>query len=395
MTAIRRASAALALALPVMLAVPWTPAGAAAAPSDPWVRAWGLNNTGQLGNGSTLDQQTPSTVTGLARADVRELAAGGWNSPTSFAVTLLNDGTVQSWGGNTNGQLGDGTTTARSFPAAVSGLSGVTEVAAGATFAYAVRGGRLLAWGDNTFGQLGNGVTAASTDPPAGRPVSVQSLNKVKDIAAGCSHALALREDGSVWTWGRNHFGQLGLGSTTDRNTPRRVPDLMDVVEVAAGCHHSLVRTSDGTVKAWGYNTNGQLGNDSNEHGSAPVDVKHLTDVARIYAAGYHSFAVLDDGQVRAWGWNGAGHLGDGSTVSRTTPVPVPGLTDVTALAGGYNHTLAVLADGSVLAWGDNTSGKLGDGTTTNSPTPVTVLRPGSGTTRVAASKVSGASYAY
>ncbi|MFF3608449.1 RCC1 domain-containing protein [Streptomyces sp. NPDC002463] len=363
-----------------------------AEPRDPWARAWGLNTAGQLGNGTTLNQQTPSSVQGLARSDVREFAAGGGNNVNSFGLALLHDGTVQAWGGNSNGQLGNGTTTGQGFPAAVAGLSDVSRVAAGVHFAFAVRGGRVLAWGDNAFGQLGNGATdsAATT-----RPVSVQSLDKVKDIAAGCYHAAALREDGTVWTWGRNTDGQLGTGSTADRNTPKKVPGVVDAVAIAIGCYHTLALTADGTVKAWGRGTYGQLGNDDTDSSPSPVDVKHLDGVARIYSGSYHNFAVLDDGSVRAWGWNAGGQLGDGTAVNRTTPVPAPALSGVQELAGGWKHTLAVLDDGSVLAWGDNSSGQLGDGTTTSSLTPVVALPPGSGTTRVAASTVWQSSYAY
>ncbi|MEU5219646.1 hypothetical protein AB0G79_26075 [Streptomyces sp. NPDC020807] len=141
-----------------------------AGPSVPWVQAWGHNGAGQLGNGSTLDQQTPTSVRGLARGHVRELAGGGYNSTIAFAVALLRDGTVQTWGGNSDGQLGDGTRASRPHPAAVAGLSGVTEVAAGGYFAYAVRSGRVLAWGDNASGQLGNGTTTASPTPVMALP---------------------------------------------------------------------------------------------------------------------------------------------------------------------------------------------------------------------------------
>ncbi|MFH9728506.1 RCC1 domain-containing protein [Streptomyces sp. NPDC017254] len=381
-----------AAVLALVLAGPTAAPAHAAEPRDPWVRAWGLNTAGQLGNSSLLDQQTPSSVQGLARSAVRELSGGGGNNVNSFALALLHDGTVQSWGGNSNGQLGNGTTTAQAFPGTVAGLSGVSQVAAGVHFAFAVRGGRLLSWGDNAFGQLGNGATESTATT---RPVAVQSLNRVKDVVAGCYHAAALREDGTVWTWGRNTDGQLGIGSTTDQNTPKKVPGLVDAVAVAIGCYHTVALTADGTVKAWGRGAYGQLGNDSTDSSPSPVDVKHLDDVASIHSGSYHSFAVLDDGSVRAWGWNTAGQLGDGTTVDRTTPVPAPGLSGVKALTGGWKHSLAVLDDGSVLAWGENGSGQLGDGTTTNSLTPVTALPPGSGTTRVAASTVWKASYAY
>ncbi|MEX0171824.1 RCC1 domain-containing protein [Streptomyces sp. LMG1-1-1.1] len=373
------------------LALAGTPAHAE--PRDPWARAWGQNNSGQLGNGSTLDQLTPSSVKGLARNDVRELTSGGWSKDQVFALALLHDGTVQSWGGNVNGQLGDGTTANRPYPAPVAGLSGVSDIAAGLDFALAVRGGRVLSWGNDTYGQLGDGLPDPTS--PVTRPIAVQSLNKVKEVAAGCQFAAALREDGTVWTWGRNHEGQLGIGSTTDRNTPQRVPGLDDVVAVRAGCRHVLALTADHQVKAWGRNGGGELGNDSTDQSTSPVDVKHLDDVTSIHAGPYHNFALLGDGTVRAWGENWAGQLGDGTKVKRTTPVPVPGLAGVSSLLGGWGFTLALLDDQSVLSWGENDVGQLGDGTTASSLSPVVALPPGSGTTRLASATAWKTSYAY
>ncbi|MDV5148785.1 chromosome condensation regulator RCC1 [Streptomyces sp. SBC-4] len=383
-----RAAAVLALAALVLATAP-----AHAEPRDPWVRAWGQNNSGQLGNGTTLDQLTPSAVKGLAREDVRELASGGWTTNQVFALALLRDGTLQSWGGNVSGQLGDGTTVNRAFPAAVAGLSGVTGIAAGLDFSMALRGGRVLSWGSDAFGQLGNGLP----DPSGATtlPVAVQSLNRVKAISAGCQFALALREDGTVWTWGRNHEGQLGIGSLTDRNTPQRVAGLENIVAVKAGCRHALALTSDHTVKAWGRNGSGELGNDSTDPSTVPVDVKHLDHVAEIFAGPYHNLALLDDGSVRSWGENWAGQLGDGTKVKRTTPVPLPRLSGVSSLLGGWNFTLALLDDQSVLAWGENDLGQLGDGSTTSSLTPVVALPPGSGTTRLASATAWKSSYAY
>ncbi|MFF0749734.1 RCC1 domain-containing protein [Streptomyces sp. NPDC004267] len=383
--------AAAALAAVLALGVAGTPAQAA--PSDPWVRAWGQNNSGQLGNGSTLDQLTPASVTGLARKNVRELTSGGWTDNQVFGLALLNDGTVQSWGGNVNGQLGDGTTVNRGFPAAVAGLSGVSGIAAGLDFALALRGGRVLAWGNDSYGQLGDGLPNATG--PVTRPVAVQSLNRVKEIAAGCQFAVALREDGTVWTWGRNHEGQLGDGTRNDQATPKRVPGLEDIVAVRAGCRHVLALTVDHTVKAWGRNGSGELGNDSNEPSSSPVDVKLLDGVTKLFAGPYHNFALLDDGSVRGWGANWLGQLGDGTKTARNTPVPLPGLSGVTTLLGGYNFSLALLDDQSVVGWGENDFGQLGDGSTTSAASPVVALPPGSGTTRLASATAWKSSYAY
>lgn len=385
---VRGAAALVTVLVPTAIGTP-----AHAGPSDPWVRAWGQNNSGQLGNGSTLDQFTPSAVKGLARKDVRELTSGGWTTDQVFALALLNDGTVQSWGGNVSGQLGDGTTANRGFPGAVAGLSGVTDIAAGLDFALALRGGRVLAWGSDAYGQLGDGLP----DPtgPVTRPVAVQSLNRVKEITAGCQFGVALRDDGTVWTWGRNHEGQLGLGSATDMGTPQRVPGLENVVAVSAGCRHALALTADHTVKSWGRNGSGELGSGDTTPSPVPVDVAHLDGVTRIFAAPYHNHALLADGGVRAWGWNKSGQLGDGTAISRTTPVPVTGLSGVASVLGGYGFSLALLDDQSVVAWGENDLGQLGDGTAAASMSPVLALPPGSGTTRLATATAWKSAYAY
>ncbi|MFE7600954.1 RCC1 domain-containing protein [Streptomyces sp. NPDC057494] len=381
----RGAAACLAL-----LALTLSPAHAE--PRDPWARAWGQNNSGQLGNGSTLDQLTPSAVKGLARSDLRELTSGGWTTDQVFALALLSDGTVQSWGGNVSGQLGDGTTANRAFPAPVAGLTQVSDIAAGLDFALALRGGRVLAWGADAHGQLGDGLPDPAT--PVTRPVAVQSLGGVKEIGAGCDFGVALREDGTVWTWGRNHEGQLGNGTTTNRSTPQRVPGLENIVAVRPGCRHTLALTADHTVKAWGKGSGGELGNDTTERSTTPVDVRQLDDVAEVFAGPYHNFALLDDGSVRAWGENWAGQLGDGTRTKRTTPVPLPGLDGVSSLLGGYQHSLALLDDGAVLAWGENDLGQFGDGSTRSSPAPVPALPPGSAS-RLASATAWKSSYAY
>ncbi|MFI6648808.1 RCC1-like domain-containing protein [Streptomyces sp. NPDC050529] len=325
------------------------------------VYAWGRGVYGQLGNGSLVLQPTPGDVQGLARDDVKELAGGGDIDKNTFAVALLKDGTVKSWGANVTGQLGNGTLTAQPFPATVAGLSGVSEISAGGTHALAVRGGRVLGWGSNAKGQLGNGLTAADPGGVQKLPVEVQSLNKVKDVGAGCDFSAALRQDGTVWTWGEGANGRLGTGDNTVRNTPQKVKDVADIVSISVGCNHVPALTADGTVKAWGKNTEGELGNDSITDSNVAVDVAYLDGVARISANQYTNFAVLDDGSVSAWGWNAFSQLGDTTTVNRTTPVPVDALQGVTDIVGGYDYTVASLDDGSAISWGNNATFQLGD----------------------------------
>ncbi|MFD3653681.1 RCC1 domain-containing protein [Streptomyces sp. NPDC058620] len=377
------------------LAAPCLPAHAA--PSDPWVRAWGINNLGQLGNSTYVNQQTPADVQGIARDSVREMSGGGDADKNSFAIALLKDGTVKSWGANLTGQLGNGTLVAQPFPGAVAGLSGVSEVSAGSNHVLAVRGGRVLSWGSNAKGQLGNGVTAADPAGVQKTPVDVQSLNKVKDVGAGCDFSVALRQDGTVWAWGDGANGRIGNGDNTNvaRNTPQRVKDLEDIVSISVGCAHVLALTADGTVRSWGKNTEGELGNDSMADSNVPVDVHHLDGVAKISANAYTNFAILDDASVSAWGKNDVGQLGDDTTTIRTTPVPIAPLQGATEVVSGFDYTVAALDDGSVISFGANANAQLGDGTVTATRKPVTVLPAGSGVAHVAAATTGKSTFAY
>ncbi|MFF1343203.1 RCC1 domain-containing protein [Streptomyces sp. NPDC058290] len=387
------AASATAAMLLAALAGGASPSAADTSP-DPWVYSWGPNGSGELGNGSTVALQTPGPVQGLARQDVKQLAAGGNGATGPFAVALLKNGTLKSWGDNTQGQLADGTVKGRSFPAAVVGLSGVQALAVGCNHALVLKNGRVWAWGRNDSGQLGDGTTSAK-DTGTPKPVAVQGLDKVKAVAAGCHFSMALRQDGTVWTWGSNDKGQLGLGGTANRSTPQQVPGLAEVIALAPGSYHGAVLTAGRTVKAWGLNSSGQLGNDSTVDSGTPVDVKYLEGVEKLVAGSSHHVAVLSDGSVKGWGRNTEYELADGTTVNRTTPVPIEGLNNVRDIAAGNLHTVAVREDQSVIGWGYNYNGQLGDGTTTTAVKPVTVLPAGSGVNRVAAGSAGNGTFAY
>lgn len=224
-------------------------------------------------------------------------------------------------------------------------------------------------WGSNHRGQLGDGTTLQRNTP-----VRVMGLDNIESIAAANRHSLALKKDGTVWAWGGNDSGQLGDGSFTDRYTPVQVVGLTGVVAIAAGGIHSLALKQDGTVWAWGYNTTGELGDGTTIDRNTPVQVVGMTGVVAIAAGDSTSLAVRNDGTVWGWGYNSFGDLGDGTTNMRTTPVQVVGLTEVIAVAGGNNHSMALKQDGTVWAWGDNGNGQIGDGTTLQRTTPVQVL---------------------
>ncbi|WP_147443420.1 kelch-like protein [Corallococcus sp. AB011P] len=294
------------------------------------------------------------------------LGAGGYHS-----LALRQDGTFWAWGDNGYGQLGDGTTTQRltPVPVQVQGLTGVAALATGYNHSLAVKqDGTVWAWGSNAYGQLGDGTTTQRLTP-----VQVQGLTGVAALATGYYHSLALKQDGTVWAWGRNEYGQLGDGTVTNRPTPVQVQGLTGVAALAAGGFASLALKQDGTVWAWGYNGNGELGDGTTTNRPTPVQVQGLTGVAALAAGGYHALALTQNGTVWAWGRNVEGQLGDGTVTDRLTPVRVPGLTGVAALAAGTFHSLALKQDGTAWACGRNVEGQLGDGTVTNRPTPVQV----------------------
>jgi alpha-tubulin suppressor-like RCC1 family protein len=279
---------------------------------------------------------------------------------------------VAGWGSNVVGELGNGTRINALTPVGVSRLSRVTAIAASFHWSLALRSdGSVWTWGAEAS-------TPVDVPPYSSTPVRVRGLSEMTAIAAGGFHGLALRRDGTVWAWGYNGFGQLGVGTRTNSSTPVRVRGLSRVTAIAAGEQHSLALEANGTVRAWGYNYHGQLGNGTTAHSSTPVRVSGLAGVTAIAAApmGAYSLALRRDGSVRAWGANYAGQLGNGLTTPSLTPVRVGDLSEVTAIAAGQGHGLALRADGTVRAWGYNGGGQLGNGTLTNSSTPVQVEDP-------------------
>ncbi len=223
-------------------------------------------------------------------------------------------------------------------------------------------------WGKNLYGQLGNGTTTDSNVP-----VDVSGIANVVSVAGGDQHSLALLSDGTIKSWGWNSSGQLGDGTTANKSTPVSVSGITNAVAVDADGYASMALLSDGTVKAWGYNGTGQLGNGTTTNSSTPVSVSGITNAVAIAAGYYHFLALLSDGTIKAWGSNGYGELGDGTTANKSTPVSVSGITNAVAVAGCGHHSMALLSDGTVKAWGANYSGQLGDNTTVDKSIPITV----------------------
>jgi alpha-tubulin suppressor-like RCC1 family protein len=258
---------------------------------DGTVWAWGYNNYGQLGNGTTTNSRVPVRVLGLSR--IVAIASGG---ATGYA--LRADGTVWAWGYNDEGQLGNGTTANSPRPVRVLGLSGVRAIAGGQESGYALRqDGTVQAWGANDEGQLGNGTIVSSTVP-----VAVRNLTGVTAIAASSegNSGYALGLDGTAWAWGLNNTGQLGNGTDDTSPVPVRVSGstgLVGVTAVSAGSFSGYALRQDGTVWAWGSNFFGQLGHGTTTPSFSlrPVQVSGVANADAIAGGGFSGYTLVNN----------------------------------------------------------------------------------------------------
>ena len=228
--------------------------------------------------------------------------------------------------------------------------------------------GSVWSWGLNSNGQLGGGSTMGRAAPE-----QIVGATDAVWIAGGGKHSVMVKQDGTVWATGYNNYGQLGDGTTTDRLSMVQVSGLTGAVRAAANEYHSLALKEDGSVWSWGYNNYGQLGNNTTTNRSTPVQVFSLSGVAQIAAGFYHSLALKSDGTVWAWGYNQFGQLGNNATVNQARPVQVSTLSGVVGIAAGAYQSYALKADGTVWAWGYNSYGQLGNSATVNQTRPVQV----------------------
>ena len=247
----------------------------------------------------------------------------------------------------------------------------IKQISAGIDYTLALKeDGSVWAWGKNNCGQLGDGTTTNKSIP-----VPLTSIDNVKLISTAYHHSLALTNNFKVWAWGNNYKGQLGDGTKTSKTTPVQVSkvDYYSFTLISAGLYHSLALRYDGKAFAWGDNYYGQLGTGLTSDEKTPHMVHYSSIYTLISAGRYHSLALQEDGTVWAWGCNNCGQLGDGTTSDKRTYVQVSGIDNITSISTGDDHNLALKKDGTVWAWGDNYYGQLGDGTTSDKITPVQV----------------------
>ena len=338
--------------------------------------SWGTNTSGQLGDNTIVNRSTPVTTL-LGGTNWKSIAGGAFHT-----VALKTDGTLWSWGYNSEGLLGTNDTRTRSTP--VTTLLGGTNwksIACGRLHTIAIKtDGTLWSWGYNFYGNLGDNTRTYRSTPVT----TLLGGTNWKSIASQRYHTVALKTDGTLWSWGYNQFGQLGnfsSGSTASRSTP--VTTLLggnNWKSIASGYAYTVALKTDGTLWTWGENFNGQLGVNDTTTRSTPVTTLLGGTNWKSIAGGYnHTVAIKTDGTLWCWGFNGYGNLGVNDTTTRNTPVTtLLGGTNWKSIAcGDKGHTIAIKTDGSLWSWGRNFEGQLGVNNTTSRSTPVTTLLGG------------------
>ena len=371
---------------------------------------WGSNISGQLGDGTVTQSNIPVLVLGVVPPanPLPQIRHQKISAAQHHSCAVLEDGTIKCWGGNYNGQLGNGTDSATTHPVFVSGINNAIAVSTGTGFTCALLEDKTVkCWGSNTVGQLGDGtnileqvedgvrVSATYIDPPTAvqvpiashTPVLVSGINNAVGISAGAGRAstCAILEDGTVKCWGstsNTHTGSSSFGQNSEslradiQITPVVVPEITGAVEVSIGVHHICFLIEDGTVKCQGDNRFSQLGYESRYRSATPVLIPEITTATQISAGSRHNCALLADRTIKCWGYNAGGRLGNGSDDFKShIPVEVTGINTATYIStAAGNHTCAVLADGTIKCWGGfGLDGKLGNGTRTDGRIPVLV----------------------
>ena len=342
---------------------------------------WGLSTDGQLGdNQCVTNRSVPGLTTGEGKNWDKVGAVAG-----HFTLATKKDGTLWAWGRNTCGQLGDSTTIARLSPVQITGFSNWSQLTGGNCHSAGINmAGFLLAWGYNGCGQLGTNNLINRSSPVR----EVTNTCTWKNVSAGCDHTLAIKTDGTLWTWGSNTCGVLGTGNTTNRSSPGTTAGCgTNWYSVSSEWQHNLGIKTDGTLWSWGLNSTGQLGDETTINRCSPVTTAG-GGTSWCYASAGKDFsvAVKSDGTVWTWGLNTCGQLGDGTIINKSSPVTVAGGgTTWFEVASGCAHVLAKKTDGSLWSWGQNNFGQLGTNDTINRSSPVTVVSANTNWTGVAA----------
>jgi len=332
------------------------------------IKCWGLNDVGQIGDGTNTNRSVPTQVTGLTTG-MMAVSSGG-----SSNCGLTNSGNVKCWGNGRDGQLGNGAENNSPTPVDVSSvdqfsiLTGATAIASGNRHVCSLlNSGKIVCWGDNGSGQLGNGTNVNKSAPIIVQTNGSGDLSGAAAIAAGGNTTCAIMQTtGALKCWGDHSNGQLFDGINNNSSYPIDVPGISGAVSVKIGSKHICALLNTGGVKCWGDNSYGQLGNGTTDAKTSPTEVYGLSEegVAEISLGDSHSCALLLTGGVKCWGENHSGEVGDGTnSANKLLPTQKFLTSGVINIACGYADTCALLSTGALKCWGNNGYGEVGDGT--------------------------------
>jgi alpha-tubulin suppressor-like RCC1 family protein/uncharacterized protein YjdB len=342
---------------------------------------WGQNPLAELGIGRIheLAEWQPAAVAPVkvtGELSLASLSVGGWHS-----CGITTAGAVYCWGYGLQGQLGEGDASigtcplteefdvrCSAQPVAVSGLPAVRALYAGGLQTCALTAdGTAYCWGGDRYGQIGDGGGVTHTGMP---PTSVASERTWASLSPGGRHMCGLTTDGKAYCWGWNYRGQLGDGTTTNRDVPTPVAGDLTFVGLAGWGYHTCGVTVAGDAYCWGDNYYGQLGDGTRTSSLTPVAVKN-GKFTHIGGGEWHTCGLRSDGTAHCWGSNWSGELGISGPTSVAEPVPVTGGLTFRTLTVGASHACGLASTDRVYCWGMNLSGQLGDGTAINRHTPV------------------------
>ena len=334
-----------------------------------YVWAWGTNYTGQLGDKTSINKSSPISVVG-GFTDWSKISTGA-----NHIAGLRENGTIWSWGNTTAGALGNNNvfTSLTSPVSVVGGFTSWCDINASARVGIAIQtNGTAWSWGYNSRGQLGDGTTVNKSSP-------VSVIGGFADwcqSSGGSRHNSAMKTNGTIWAWGCNDIGQLGDGTTLDKSSPVSViGGFTDWCQLSTKSQLNIALKSNGTIWTWGSNSSGQLGDGTIANKSSPVSIiGGFTDWNSISAGGSHALATKTNGTLWAWGSGANGRLGNG-TANRCSPVSVVGgFTDWCRISAGSTHSSAIRTNGTAWAWGYNDLGQLGDNTTLSKASPISIV---------------------
>ena len=335
--------------------------------NDGTLWAWGWNNSGQVGVSPHGDPVLSPVRIGTS-SDWETVFIGESSTST---IALRNDGTLWAWGSGMYGVLGNGSGSAYAYPSPfqigfANNWESVSTIS-GSTLAIK-KDGTLWAWGENSYGQLGDGSTTQRVSPvQIGTDSDWASVEISHTEYSGYStFTLAIKKDGTLWAWGRNNYGQLGDGSTTDRHSPVQIGSAGNWASVSINCGSTMAIKKDGTLWAWGANSYGQLGDGSTIDKHSPIQIGSAGNWASVSINTGSTMAIKKDGTLWAWGLNNSGQVGDGSTTDRHSPVQIGFASNWASVSINTGSTMAIKKDGTLWGWGANSYGQVGDGSTTN-----------------------------